>query len=72
MRARLSDLKRVLAKQGIILHEPKKGSHYKFVKGSVMYPVPAHNGLRSEIGAEYVKGLCRRFGLDFGQLVKDL
>ena len=28
------------------------------------YPIPAHNGLKTEISDEYIRGLCRCFGLD--------
>jgi len=29
----------------------------------VIYPIPAHNGLRTEIDNNYLRALCRRFGL---------
>jgi hypothetical protein len=29
-----------------------------------MYPLPAHNGLRSEITDDYIRAFCRHFGLD--------
>ncbi len=64
MPVRVSDLKRAVAPDGVKL-EPGKGSHLKFRRpGFRVYPVPAHNGERSELDDKYVKGLCRCLGLD--------
>lgn len=62
---RLSDMKRAAEPYGITLTTPKSGSHWKFEKpGHRPYPVPAHNGIRTEIGKAYVKGFCRAFLVD--------
>lgn len=64
MPARLQDIKRVLESLGVTIEMPRSGSHYKAVKGGVMYPIPAHNGMRTEIGDQYIRGLCRAFEID--------
>jgi hypothetical protein len=56
------------------LQEPKGGgSHWKFVDGEgKCYPVPAHGGLKSQVGDEYIRGLCRCFGIDLDDLKRHL
>jgi hypothetical protein len=55
------------------LKKPKSGSHWKFVRPKCRpYPVPAHNGDRSEVGDTYIAGLCRCLHLDHKALVKML
>ncbi|MCC6649433.1 MAG: type II toxin-antitoxin system HicA family toxin [Polyangiaceae bacterium] len=64
MAVRLRDLTRALATFGISV-APGKGSHQKFLRPPARnYPVPAPNGDKSEISDQYVKGVCRHFGLD--------
>ena len=63
MALRLGELQRRLAGEGIRVEKPRSGSHWKATKGSVIYPIPAHNGLRTEIDNNYLRALCRRFGL---------
>jgi len=29
-----------------------------------MYPLPAHNGLRTEIDDKYIAAFCKHFGLE--------
>jgi len=29
-----------------------------------MYPIPAHNGLKTEIDDKYIRKFCQHFGLD--------
>jgi predicted RNA binding protein YcfA (HicA-like mRNA interferase family) len=62
---RLADLKRALQAHGVELHRPSSGgSHWKFKKqdfGTVPVPV---SGERDMVPPEYVKNLCRNFGLD--------
>lgn len=72
MPARLRDLKRALAAKGVELEQPSSGSHWHFVRGTTAYPVPAHNGLKSEIGNEYIRGLCHAFAINFRELKKEL
>lgn len=62
-------------KRGVDLIKPRKGSHYKFSEpgsGGKTYPVPAHNGIRTDISDMYVRGLCRCFGWDYDQFKADL
>ena len=65
MPARLMAVAAVLKKHGIDVEKPSSGSHYKAVRGSVVYPLPAHNGAKSELDDRYLKALCRAFGLDY-------
>jgi hypothetical protein len=73
MPARLSDLRRALIVFGVETVEPSRGSHWKLTKGGFgKYPVPAHNGLKSEVADVYIKGLCEHFGIDRSELLKAL
>lgn len=72
MPARLKALARVLAAHGVDLERPRSGSHWKFRTDSETYPVPAPNGTRSEISDIYIRGLCRTFGVDYDELLKEL
>lgn len=73
MPARLRDLARVLAEYGVQVKEPKRGSHWKAVgPDGKTYPVPAGNGLKTEIGDEYIRGACRAFGIDVDDLKNKL
>jgi hypothetical protein len=49
----------------IELHKPNSGSHWLLRSAAVSYPLPLHNGLKSEVSDVYLKGLCRAFGIDF-------
>ena len=73
MPARLSDIAREVVKLGCRVEEPSSGSHWK-IRGPTgeMYPIPAHNGLRTEIGDTYVKKMCKALGLDFEVLRRRL
>lgn len=53
---------------GASLEEPRKGSHWIARFGSESYPIPLHNGLKTEVSDKYIKGLCRAFGLAFEDL----
>ncbi len=72
MPARLQAIVRVAAKHGIDCREPRSGSHYKLVKGSTVFPLSAHNGLKTEIADVYIRKLCEAFGLDVEAFKKDL
>jgi len=65
MPAKLRDIVRALEAMGGTV-EPSKGgsSHWKATRNGTVYPLAAHNGLKSEISDLYIKGLCRCFGLD--------
>lgn len=64
MPRRARDIIRAVRDLGIELVPPSKGSHYKFVRGSTVYPIPLHNGEKTEIDDKYINGLCRAFGID--------
>lgn len=64
MPARLNDIIRVIRRMGGTV-EPGKGSHQKAsLPGGRTYPLPAHNGEKSEISDKYIRGMCRSLGLD--------
>jgi len=64
-KVRLSDFERAAKEWGITLVNTKKGRHpFKFVgQGHGNYPVPAHNGKRSDVGREYIRGFCHHFDI---------
>jgi hypothetical protein len=65
MPARFREIEKAAAAFGIRAEKPGHGKHWKFRKdGFRTYPVPAHNGERTEIDDCYVKGLCRNFQID--------
>jgi hypothetical protein len=44
---------------------PNRGSHWLAKKaGFRTYPIPAHNGEKTEIPDVYIRGFCRNFGID--------
>jgi hypothetical protein len=68
MPARLREIIRICDRFGISVG-PGKGSHWKAKRaGCRPYPIPAHNGERSEIADEYIRGLCRAFGVDYDEM----
>ena len=73
MPVRARDLARALASFGVEIIESKGGgSHFKCVKGSRVYTISLHNGLKTEIANVYVKGVCRAFDIDIAELRKKL
>jgi hypothetical protein len=61
---RLSDFESWLKSHGVAVEEPTKGSHFKATKaGFPMYPLPAHNGRRSELSDVYIRKCCKHFKL---------
>jgi hypothetical protein len=64
MPARLAKLRRALEAMGITVTEPASGSHWKAQRDGKTYPIPAHNGPKTEIDDCYLRGVCRCFGLD--------
>jgi len=71
--ARLSNIKRVLEAMGATIEEPSSGSHWKVrMDGMPMYPIPAHNGLRSEISDGYIKRMCSNFKIDYEEFRRKL
>ncbi len=69
MPARLRDLMRIAAHFEVVIEPPAGGSHYKARRpGCRVYPIPAHNGERTQIPDEYIRGLCRNFGIDYAEM----
>lgn len=66
MPPRLREVKGAIQRMaGFRIEEPSKGSHWKiYGPDRKMYPIPVHNGLKTEIPDSYIRGLCRTFGLD--------
>lgn len=60
----MSDVANVAARYGCIL-EGSGGKHnWRFTKpGKRPYTVPAHKGMKSEIGWFYIQGLCRNMDI---------
>lgn len=73
MPVRFGDLKRWVEKQGATVEKPTSGSHWKihFADGSV-FPVAAHNGLKSEIKDGYLRDIAGLFGLTLDELRRKL
>lgn len=73
MPARLKDLRRVMADFGLGLDRPSSGSHWKWQRqGSRPYTVPADNALKTEITDNYIKGMCRHFGIEHSSVLAAL
>lgn len=66
--ARLRDLARALEAYGVKLEELHGKHNWRFVRGAFIYPVPAHNGLKSEISDVYVNGAARAFSIEKHEL----
>lgn len=61
---RLRDIKRAVEHLGHEVVPPRGGgSHYRVRVAGRVYPLPAHNGLRTDISEVYVTGLCRVLGM---------
>lgn len=73
MPARLAEVARWLERRGATLEKPKSGSHWKVLlpDGSV-FPLPAHNALKSEISDVYLKRLAQAFGTTLNDLLREL
>lgn len=73
MPAKFSELKRAFEKRGITVEKPTNGSHWKCrAPNGRMYPLTAHNGLKSEITDVYIKGACRNLGISYEELLAEL
>ena len=64
MPARFSAFKRAIETLGGTVIEPNSGSHWKVRINGRMYPIPAHNGLRTELSDRWIDGACRSLGID--------
>ena len=76
MPARLRDLARALRQFDVEVEKPRSGSHWK-ARGHrdgqpVTYPIPAHNADHTEIGDEYVRGVCRAYGIELEAFLRVL
>jgi hypothetical protein len=72
---RLRDLIRVFAEYGITVEKPRGGgSRWKAVRRSdgKMYPIPAGNAEKTEIGNQYIRAACDTFEIDRDELKKKL
>jgi len=69
-------LKRALESKGLEVFKPSSGgSHWKVVrpgKSGKTFPIPAHNGEKTEISDSYIKAVCRCFEIDLEDLRKNL
>lgn len=73
MPARFRDLQRALEALGLVVTVADGTSHWKVVgPNGKTYPIPAHNGLKTEIADVYIRGVCRCFGIDPKELAKHL
>lgn len=63
MPMRLRDLEHWLKQHEITVTPGGKHFHAR-KEGFGMYPIPAHNGAKTEIPNKYLKGLCKHFGID--------
>jgi hypothetical protein len=73
MPARFGDIARAVKAFGATVEEPPSGgSHYKVCKGGAVFPITAHNGLKSEISNIYLRGLCRFLGCTLDDFKKEL
>jgi hypothetical protein len=52
----------------VTVEAPGSGSHFKARRGSTVFPIPAHNGPKSEIDDRYIRAVCRAFDLDENEL----
>ena len=67
--AKLRDIKRAFRALGGDCLKPKAGgSHWKLRRDGKTYPIPAHNGEKTEVQERYIVGLCRCFGIDEAEL----
>lgn len=68
MGVRFSSLIRAFEAMGCTVEVPSKGSHWKVRNGSIMYPIPAHNGTKTEIDKKWIRGACRELQIDENEL----
>jgi hypothetical protein len=61
---RLSEIAEIARRYGYELDEGAGKHNWRFRKeGERTYPIPAHNGLRTEIDFKYIRGLCRNLNI---------
>jgi hypothetical protein len=66
MPARLADIERAARAFGLDILKPKGKHSWKASRPAdgKTYPIPAHNGMKTEISDVYIRGLCRCFQID--------
>lgn len=64
MPAALRAIIRAFERCGGVVEQPSGGSHWKAKRDGKTYPLPAGNGTKTELSDQYIRGLCRCFGLD--------
>lgn len=65
MPARLTDIRDALRTFGGDIEDSGGPHPFKAtLQGKRPYPIKAHNGWKTMIGDEYVRGLCRSFEID--------
>ncbi|GMV44040.1 MAG: hypothetical protein AMXMBFR64_57560 [Myxococcales bacterium] len=69
---RLRDVKRHLEARGVAVVEAGGRHPYRAERDGKVYPIPAHNGLKSELADVFIRGVCRCFGLDQDAFFRDL
>ena len=73
MPVRLKDLARVLGEYGATVEEGGGRHNFRVTKpGLRPYPIPAHNGWRTEVGNDYINGVARHLGVDKKAIWKKL
>jgi hypothetical protein len=52
---------------------PRSGSsHWLARKEGTAFPLPFHNGEKTELSDVYIRGVCKKFGIDLDALKKEL
>lgn len=71
MPARFWAVRRALRSFGIKDERAAKGSHVvvRDAQGRT-YTIPAHHGDKTELSDVYLRALCRKFDIDFGEFKK--
>lgn len=65
---RLSKLAKAVAPYGIVLETGTKHFKFRGPEGRC-YPIPAHNGQRTEVPDVYIRGLCRAYALNLNEIL---
>lgn len=73
MPARLRKIALAVGDYKIDIEKPSGGSHWLCKKpGFRPYTIPSHKGLNTMVGDEYIRGLCRHFGIDRDEFIGKL
>ena len=70
---RLQEIARRAKAFGFQIEKPTSGSHWKLrrISDGKMYPIPAHNGLKTEVRSIYLDGFLRFAGLSREEFCDD-